>query len=137
MASRLLSILRLFPRAGAAVEHAPNSAASIYWWRRFFEMKEEEEQERIEVIAEVLELEGELMGEGFVDPICSEENVRARREFVNEGHKRSCYSSDTSPKPGGHSASNSPMSVHEQQQLHRPNLDIPVNGGESYITRAQ
>eukprot|EP00586_Coscinodiscus_wailesii_P001490 CAMPEP_0172483646 /NCGR_PEP_ID=MMETSP1066-20121228/10696_1 /TAXON_ID=671091 /ORGANISM="Coscinodiscus wailesii, Strain CCMP2513" /LENGTH=125 /DNA_ID=CAMNT_0013247621 /DNA_START=85 /DNA_END=462 /DNA_ORIENTATION=- len=125
MTSRLLAILRILPRTNASAATQTNSWAKLCLWRRYFEMKEEEEEERLENIAEVLE---PVVGVDAVRPIMSEKTVEVRKKFVRE-HYRNI--SQVNP------SQNHVMHEQEQQQIRRPNLDIPVNDGQSYVTLAQ
>jgi len=104
-------------------------------------MKEEEEEERLGEIIDTIE---DIIGDS--EPITSAQAVQARKEFVM-GHYRQLMNVH---RPNGNinptnrnstssqqdSSSNSIIEAHEQQQLNRPNLDIPTQDG-SYMTLAQ
>lgn len=108
-------------------------------------MKEEEEDERLEMMSEAFGLEGmmKVNEDGSItastsSPIHSEEAVDARNDFVREGYQKSMTSNSKSNNvTASQQRYESTTAQHERQQIHRPNLDIPVDGGVDYITRAQ
>eukprot|EP00565_Helicotheca_tamesis_P008441 CAMPEP_0185724476 /NCGR_PEP_ID=MMETSP1171-20130828/947_1 /TAXON_ID=374046 /ORGANISM="Helicotheca tamensis, Strain CCMP826" /LENGTH=151 /DNA_ID=CAMNT_0028392335 /DNA_START=116 /DNA_END=571 /DNA_ORIENTATION=- len=151
MASRIASILRMMPLLGGAGKAAlpPNSWAYVSIWRRFFELQEEEQEETIQIMAEVLE---ESASEENARPVASEENARARAEYVKEYYRTLVSNTKTNAGAGrvmstGASSGSSgssrssevtpAMQERERQQLYDPNLDIPTEDGQSYVTLAQ
>mmetsp|Transcript_7508 Transcript_7508/g.7087 ORF Transcript_7508/g.7087 Transcript_7508/m.7087 type:complete len:142 (-) Transcript_7508:232-657(-) len=141
MASPLMSVaLRMFPRSGAAATTTgANSWATVSLWRRFFQLKEEEEEEQLEVLCEVLE-------ESRACPVASDEANQARHEFL-QGHYRTLQTASNltstmnSNLPDMQTTSSGPnlnvMRERENQVLHQPNLDIPVQNGYGYVNVAQ
>ena len=102
-------------------------------WRRFFELKEKEDEERIEEIAEILE---EVAGVHIVRPASTEEAARARREFVQEHHRNlAAEGTEQSRQTSVRALLTERMRQHEDQQLNRPNLDVPI--GNEYVTLPQ
>jgi len=141
MASRILSLFRILNRgSGQVTSSAPNSWATVGTWRRFFEIREQEEEEHADAVEEIAGMNG-------ARPIAAEEVVEARREFVKEhyrnmsaveGNGRTEGSTKRREERNGARVSQETASVVrevEDQQLNRPNLDVPV--GESYMTLAQ
>uniref|UniRef100_A0A7S4JQQ6 Uncharacterized protein n=1 Tax=Odontella aurita TaxID=265563 RepID=A0A7S4JQQ6_9STRA len=162
MTSRLVSLaLRMWPRTGQ-VATPQQSWATADLWRRVISASNSDDEDDIESVAEALD---RLAAETEEDPeatarrsppSASEEAVWARRDSVRD-HYRSLVASGpaarTSPFDNGVANSLSrdadpiarrdalhrerSMREREAQQLHRPNLNIPINGGEEYVTLAQ
>jgi len=104
-------------------------------WRRFFEIKAQEDEERVDAVEEIME---GLVGINGTRPIAAEEAVEARREFVKEHYRNmtAVKDSDDGMEVGGRGGDQRRYGrEHEDQQLHRPRLAVPV--GESYMTLAQ
>lgn len=110
-------------------------------------MKEEEEEERVETIAEVLE---EAAGTDSARPVAAADAVEARKEIVKEHYRSLAVDGAAQSSAGARAdhrsvqrmsdvspAASSIMEEHSRQQLERPNLDIPIQGGDSYVTLAQ
>mmetsp|Transcript_29022 Transcript_29022/g.43164 ORF Transcript_29022/g.43164 Transcript_29022/m.43164 type:complete len:143 (-) Transcript_29022:180-608(-) len=142
MTSRLISLLRLIPHGGGQVLPPPNSWALVSLWRRFFQMQEEEREEAMQIMAEALEKPASVDN---ARPTASDEAYNARMEFLKE-HYRALLTSNAGTMGGlGGSVGITPstaettptMQRHENQQVHNPNLDIPTQDGQSYVTLAQ
>jgi len=148
MASRILSLFRILNRgSGQVTSSAPNSWATVGTWRRFFKNREQEEEEHADAVKEIMD---EIAGMNGARPIAAEEAVDARREFVKEHYRTMSAAEGYGSRTEGSStrrrdernsarvSSQETVSVMrevEDQQLNRPNLDVPV--GDSYMTLAQ
>ena len=98
-------------------------------------MKEKEEEEQADSIVEVME---EVYGLNGNIPIDRQDVVQARKEFVQEYHRKLSQQNSqvqTSGIGSNTNSTNSHLGQYEQQQLHRPNLSIPVD--DSHVTLAQ
>lgn len=108
---------------------APNSWATVSLWRRFFQLKDEQEDEMLDVVARALEAE---ISEREVRPIHCEDVVAARREFLREHYQHVIAPSNTQPNIGSLAANaaqeqhQTRVHCHQEQQVHRPNLQVPV-----------
>lgn len=135
MASRIISLLRILNRNGGQVtSSAPNSWAMVGTWRRFFEIKEQEDEERVDAVEEIIE---GLVGINGTRPIAADEALEARKEFVKEHYRDMIVESiDGRMEVAGRGRDQRSYALeHEDQQLNRPSLTVPV--GESYMTLAQ
>ena len=147
MTSRLISILRMFPRAQAAVEPRPNSWAELALWRRFFQMKEEEEEELTNMIVDVVGQDSEFCvqedSHGNKVFVSSAEAVEAREDFLREGYRRLIRGENSN----NHNSDDGSNNHHQERVINinrRPltrelddtDFNIPVGDG-SYVTRAQ
>jgi hypothetical protein len=133
-----MSLIRILNRSGQVTTAGPNSWATVGMWRRFFEMKEEEDEEQVDTFAEIME--GIVGGIDGARPIAGEEATQARREFVKEHYRNLTtvpegITVNTTRQQMPSSETTASMREHEDQQLNRPNLDVPVDG--SYVTLAQ
>eukprot|EP00978_Attheya_sp_CCMP212_P034142 scaffold141773_cov45-Attheya_sp.AAC.1 len=124
MANRLVSFLHIMlPRAAPAAAR-PNSWAAVALWRRFFLQQDEEKVERVVEIIEP------MASTRVARPAATQE----ARE-IGKGVLRSHYLARIAEPAGSSTAHHQQPRVVEN---HRPiDLDIPVQGGESYVTLAQ
>mmetsp|Transcript_9003 Transcript_9003/g.13301 ORF Transcript_9003/g.13301 Transcript_9003/m.13301 type:complete len:131 (-) Transcript_9003:180-572(-) len=130
MATRLLSILRMvFPR-GATYGPRANGWAEISLWRKFFheqELKEEEEEmedHENNYFSECIRRQRQ----GHNIDIDGREVVREHYRSLREPQE-DAFTTTTSDSP-------SASETFANQQLNRPNLDVPMEDG-SYVTLAQ
>ena len=168
MTSRLLSLFRILrPSGGVAASSSPNSYAVIQLWRRFFELQEQQAEKNADILEEVLIGPEASPCHGYaasdrvdgiishIRPVCSEEASRHRKESITEFYREQNVQNTTSQKAGRQvngfsharavdrpiAVSPTPQSLQENQQLNRPNLDIPVQENESnglaYLSLAQ
>jgi hypothetical protein len=98
---------------------APNGWASVSLWRRFFELQDDEKEEMMDAVARALEQD---IDEREVRPIVCEDVKVARKEFIHEYYQRM-----TAPTINQNHQIQARLS--EDQQLNRPNLQVPVTAG--------
>eukprot|EP00558_Chaetoceros_sp_UNC1202_P005751 CAMPEP_0197247834 /NCGR_PEP_ID=MMETSP1429-20130617/32507_1 /TAXON_ID=49237 /ORGANISM="Chaetoceros sp., Strain UNC1202" /LENGTH=151 /DNA_ID=CAMNT_0042708865 /DNA_START=117 /DNA_END=572 /DNA_ORIENTATION=- len=151
MASRIISLFRMFSRNGQEVASGAkaNSWAKIALWRRFFETQDAEEQERLESLNEILE---EIYQTNAPDLIQTDEAVAAREQFIIE-QRRILTRRGTTTTSTSTSTSNtvntgyrnvpvvnvsqlrSQRQQEEERRLNEPDLDVPV--GNFYVNLPQ
>lgn len=160
MISRLLAIFRMFPRASAS--RNPNSWAELCLWRRVLFLEENNDNNNIdehyESIINLIEesccddlliIEPDDNNDNNDSVVSSANNKVARKEFLLDHYRRYKKQHQQQVDNGAigtvsthtvasiNANNNSLMGARELQQLHEPNLDIPINNGSSYITLAQ
>eukprot|EP00543_Licmophora_paradoxa_P008476 CAMPEP_0202445848 /NCGR_PEP_ID=MMETSP1360-20130828/4581_1 /ASSEMBLY_ACC=CAM_ASM_000848 /TAXON_ID=515479 /ORGANISM="Licmophora paradoxa, Strain CCMP2313" /LENGTH=139 /DNA_ID=CAMNT_0049062243 /DNA_START=8 /DNA_END=427 /DNA_ORIENTATION=+ len=139
MASRLISILKIFgPRAARTADN-PNSWATISLWRRFFQIKEEEEKEEQSMIEEIYQ---SIYPKEKLRPIESDNARQMRQEETKAAHRAATIPraeiqhQAPAPQPTPvERQQNAMRQAREQQILQRPDLAVAING--NYTTLAQ
>lgn len=106
----------------------PNSWAVVALWRRAFELKKEEEEEQIETVADIVR---NLVDAKKIRPVADPEVVEARKDYLKD-HYRNMIQQKKEQDRHVHVARE-----RQEQQLNRPNLDIPVLGDRYHVTLAQ
>mmetsp|Transcript_18948 Transcript_18948/g.26932 ORF Transcript_18948/g.26932 Transcript_18948/m.26932 type:complete len:128 (-) Transcript_18948:121-504(-) len=127
MTSRLLGLLQMLRRGGSASSTVqnPNAYAVIQLWKRFFESEQQQTEESISILEEVIcgtlnsTLSNHDRGESVFRPIASQIAVQARRENVQEYYRKASSSSRV------------------DHQLNQPNLFVPSQNGDTYLSLAQ
>jgi hypothetical protein len=111
---------------------SPNGWAAVSLWRRFFQLQEDEQEQMMDAVARALE--GQI-DERQVRPIACEDMRVSREEFIRENYQRmvapttnplSIRALDSAAASQNHQTR---AQLGEDQQLNRPNLQVPANAG--------
>lgn len=111
---------------------APNGWASVSLWRRFFELQDDEKEEMMDAVARALEQD---IDEREVRPIVCEDVKVARKEFIHEYYQRMTAPTISPPSLSALALATTNQNhqiqarLSEDQQLNRPNLQVPVTAG--------